>query len=91
MLRNMLVIFSGSYGHIKGELNILDHSNADFDYSQYEHIVEGEIDVNSGKLKILDCPGSAVELEVKIKPGHYSVRIYSSNLSGSDIDEDEKC
>jgi len=89
MLKNMLVIFSGSYGHIKGELYILDHSNTDFDYSQYEHIVEGEINVQSGGLEILDCPNSALELKVKIKPGHYRVRVYSSNLSSSDIDEDE--
>jgi len=88
-LKNTLVLFSGSYGHIKGELDVLDHPNTHSDYSEYEHVVEGGIDAHSGVFEILDCPNSTVILKVKINPGNYRVRVYSANLSSSDIDEDE--
>lgn len=35
----------------------------------------------------MDCPNSSVELEVKVKPGNYRVRVYSSNLD-TVIDDD---
>jgi hypothetical protein len=56
------------------------------DYSQYDHIVEGGLNINSGILQVLDCPNSHVELEVKVTPGSYRVRIYSSNLASVEGD-----
>jgi len=78
-----------SYGHVKGELNLLSSVNNDKDYSKYDHIVEGGLNVKSGTLQVLDCPNSEVELELKIKPGKYRVRVYSSNLVTADMDEVE--
>src|SRR5260370_11228076 len=68
------------YGHVKGELNILDNENKEADYDQFGHIVEAGIEIRSGVLQILDCPNSIVELEVEIRPGIYRVRIYASGL-----------
>jgi hypothetical protein len=68
------------YGLVKGELVLLDKKNDSIEYSQYDHIVEGGVSLKSGILQILDCPNSNVELEVKVNPGKYRARIYSSNL-----------
>ena len=75
------------YGNVKGELIVLEKPVAEIDYSKYDHIVEAGIEVKSGDLQVLDCPNSAVELEIKVKPGNYRVRVYSSNLA-SVIDDD---
>jgi hypothetical protein len=75
-----------SYGRFKGELVLLEGRNDKVDYDQYDHIVEGGVNVKSGILQVLNCPDSRVELEVNVIPGKYRVRIYSLNLD-SVIDE----
>jgi len=87
--KNFLAVRTESYGHIKGELFVLDKEKAEIDYSKYGHIVEAGVDAESGILQILDCPNSSVELELKVKPGRYRVRIYSCNMAGYDSDEKE--
>jgi len=84
---NLLTIYTGSYGHIRGELTVLQKPNNDFVYSEYSHIVEGGIAVDSGELKFLDCPTSTVAMSLRVKPGSYKVRIYMSNLIDTDEDE----
>ncbi len=69
------------YGPFKGEITLLDNKNNNIEYNQYDHIVEGGIDMKSGTLQILDCPHSNVEFEIKINPGKYRARIYSLNLA----------
>jgi len=68
------------YGPVKGEIILLNSVNNNFNTSQFDHIVEGGIKVESGQLEVLDCPNLKVELKIKVKPGIYRVRIYSSNL-----------
>jgi hypothetical protein len=75
------------YGHVKGELDLLDSANNKIDFNQYDHIVESGIELRSGILEVLDCPNSKVQLETKVNPGTYRVRVYSSNLD-SVIDDD---
>lgn len=70
-----------SYGNIKGEIIILDRSTNILENGLFNHIVEGGIDINSGELQILNCPDNQIQLELKVIPGKYRVRIYSSNLS----------
>ncbi|MGV4413591.1 hypothetical protein [Chryseobacterium sp. T1] len=70
-----------SYGNIKGEIEILEKPNTNIDYSKYDHIVEGGINIGSGELQILDSPNSHLELSLKVTPGKYKVRVYSSNLA----------
>jgi hypothetical protein len=85
----ILGVGTQSYGHIKCELDVLDNANNKINISQYDHIVEAGIEVKSGVLQVIDCPNSELELEIKIKPGTYRVRVYSWNLAGTDINEDE--
>jgi hypothetical protein len=89
MLKNMIVVRTESYGHVKGEVVFLDGINANIDLNEYDHVVEGGLFVESGNLQILNCPFSAVELEFNVEPGVYRVRVYSSNMLGYDSDEDE--
>jgi len=69
------------YGPFKGELILLDRKNEKIEFDQYDHIVEGGLNVKSGVLQVLDCPNSNVELEVKVNPGKFRARIYSLNLT----------
>jgi len=75
------------YGPVKCKVNILESVNNDFDLQQYDHVVEGGLIINSGTIQILDCPNSAMQLEIPVKNGDYRVRIYSSNLSSVNGDE----
>lgn len=89
-LNNFLVVFTQCYGNVKGELIVLEKPIAVIDYNKYDHIVEAGITVESGVLQVLDCPNSSIELEIKVKPGNYRVRVYSSNLAsvlGDDGDD----
>lgn len=75
------------YGPVKGEINILTQENPLINFLDYDHIVEGYIDIKSGALEVQDCPDSLVQLEINLSKGLYIVRIYSSNLESVDGDE----
>lgn len=77
----VLGIGTGSYGVIHGELTILPKLSENTDFASYDHVVEGSINIKSGVVQILDCPNSTLELEAKVQPGSYRVRVYSSNLA----------
>lgn len=79
--KGVVAVGTQSYGNIKGEIEVLEKPNNDIDYSKYDHIVEGGINIQSGELQILDCPNSHLELSLKVEPAKYRVRVYSSNLS----------
>ena len=88
--KGIVGILTKSYGHIVGELEILEKERVILDTDLYDHIVESGIEVKSGILQILDCPNSNVEGEIKIVPGVYKIRVYSTNLKileGEDEDE----
>lgn len=75
------------YGNVKGEIEILTKPNNVIDYSKYDHIVEGGINIQSGEMQILNCTSRNLEMSLKLVPGTYRVRVYSSNLA-SVIDDD---
>lgn len=77
----ILGIGTECYGPVKGELELLDRVNENFDINKFDHIVEGGINVGSGTLEVLDCPTVTVQLIINLNPGRYRVRIYSSNLN----------
>ncbi|MGE8533143.1 MAG: hypothetical protein ACN6OJ_01000 [Chryseobacterium sp.] len=80
--KNALVIFTQSYSNVKGKIEVLENGPVqNIDFTKYDHIVEGGIKSASGNLEILSWPGSDVELSIKVKPGDYRVRIYSSNFA----------
>lgn len=87
--RDLLAPQTGSYGHIKGELFVLEQENIGLTLEKFDHVVEAGINVNSGVIQFWDCPNSSIELRVNLSPGHYRVRVCSANLSTTDIDEDE--
>jgi hypothetical protein len=68
------------WGDIKGELEILAKFPEDVDYNAYDHVVEGGIDIQSGELQMINCPDSDLVLSLKVNPGRYRIRVYSSNF-----------
>lgn len=70
-----------SGNEIKGEIEILEKRNENINYNEYDHIVEGGINIQSGELQIFNCPDNNLELSLKVIPGKYRVRVYSSNLA----------
>lgn len=78
--KNALIIFTESYGNIKGDIQVLAEPSSQSDFHKYDHVVEAGIETETGELQILDCPNSHTELSLGITPGKYRVRIYSSNL-----------
>jgi len=79
--KGILGVGTECYGPIKGELVLLNTPNASINLNDYDHIVEGGIEIESGIIQVLACPTSNVELEVQVDPGFYRTRIYSSNLA----------
>ena len=83
----VLGIGTECYGPVKGDVEILsavrDNVNADI----YDHIVEAGIKIKSGIIQIKNCTDWTTQLEVKVNPGIYRARIYSSNLISVDGDE----
>jgi hypothetical protein len=86
---NMIVVYPESYGHIMGELHLLDAKNTADNLEEYDHVIEGGLNVESGQIQILDCPTSTVQMKFTVKPGLYTVRICFSNMNGYDSDEEE--
>lgn len=62
------------------EIELLKSKEGENDFSEFDHVVEGSLQIKSGKLQIQDCPTSQVELELEVEPGWYRVRVSSSNL-----------
>lgn len=77
------------YGPVKAELYILNKKNDATNFDQYDHVVEGSLEVKSQEIEVLNCPTSSVELKINVVPGTYRVRVYSSNLKSVDGDEGE--
>ncbi len=75
------------YGPVRGELEILNEENSTVETVLFDHIVEGGLEIKSGRRRILNCPRSSIELDIKLSGGKYRVRIYSSNLTSVDGDE----
>jgi len=87
--KGMIGIGTQSYGHIRGEVVLLQSPTEVENSDRYDHIVEGGLNVQSGVLQFLTCPTSSIALKLNIKPGTYRVRVYTSGIKGTDIDEDE--
>lgn len=78
-----------TYSYVKASIEILQHRNKQIELTNYNHVVEASLEIKSGILQVLDCPNSAVELELTIESGFYRARIYSANLD-SVTDEDQE-
>lgn len=84
---DLLAVFTGSYGPIKGQLEIKNDGSSIENLEEYDHVVEGKINIETGVLQVQDCPTSSVVQEVELPSGLYSVRIYSKGLTTVEGDE----
>jgi hypothetical protein len=84
---NVLGVRTECYGNVKGEFFFLEKENRNADFSSYDHVVEGGLEITSGFIQLLECPNNSVVLEIPVENGIYVVRIYSSNLSSVDGDD----
>ncbi len=75
----ILGIGIGSYGLVKSEIAVLPGRPL-LNENEWDHIVEGSVNIKSGILKIMNCPESTIVLEKQVKPDTYRVRILSKNL-----------
>ncbi len=65
------------------EFEILTSKNLLDNFSDFDHVVEASLKIESGILQILDCPNSKVVMETEIENGEYRVRVYSINLKSA--------
>ncbi len=82
----ILGIGTACYGPVKGILKILGSEPIKAEFVEFDHVVQASLKIGSGILQILNCPNSEVEMELKITPGTYTVRVSSSSLKIEDED-----
>lgn len=82
-----LTLITECYGPVKGQLEIKDDGSDIGSLEEYDHVVEGKIDIEKGVLQVQDCPTSSVVQEVELPSGLYSVRVYSKGLTTVEGDE----
>lgn len=85
--KHSLSITTESYGHIRGDIHVLDKERMDVKLSEFDHIVEGGWVNESGKLVLLNCPESDIVLSIKVKSGKYKVRVYTFGVE-EDMEDD---
>ena len=62
------------------EIELVESKIIEEDFSNFDHVVEGSLEIKSGKLQIQDCPNSSVEFEIDVEPSWYRIRISSLNF-----------
>lgn len=78
--KGILAVGTECYGPVKAQLEIKNDASKIGNLDEYDHVVEGKIDIETGVLQVMDCPTSSVIQEVELPPGLYSVRVYSKDL-----------
>lgn len=68
-----------SYGEVKGEI-IFTNEVPVIKEVEWDHIVEGSMNIKSGLLKVLNCPDCEVKLEINLPPDEYRIRVSGKNL-----------
>lgn len=69
------------YGDVKGDLAVLAKRPEENGFSEYDHVVEGSLNLRSGLLQVFPCTSNEPILELSLLPAVYRVRIYSRNLA----------
>lgn len=85
--KGFLAVGTECYGPVKGQLEIKNNASNIGNLDEYDHVVEGKIDIETGVLQVQDCPTSSVIQEVELAAGLYSVRVYSKGLKTVEGDE----
>jgi hypothetical protein len=58
------------YGPVKGDLQVSDIEPGEQDFSDYDHVVEGSLELKSGVLQVFPCTGNVPVLELSLPPEH---------------------
>jgi hypothetical protein len=74
------------YGDVRADLVVLENEPDEKDFTIYDHVVEGSLQLPSGKLKVIPCTSNEPALQLTLQSTTYRVRIYSSNLASVDGD-----
>jgi len=85
--KGFLAVRTECYGPVKSLLEIKNVGSNVGKLEEYDHVVEGKIDIETGVLQVQDCPTSNVVQEVELPSGLYSVRVYSKGLKTVEGDE----
>jgi hypothetical protein len=85
--KGILGVGTGTYSYVKCEISLLTGNPQQMNFEDYDQVVEGSIEVNSGILQVLDCPNSTVISEFSISPGPYRIRVKTVGIA-SIVDED---
>ena len=62
------------------EIELVESKITESEFGNFDHVVEGSLEIKSGKLQIQDCPHSNVELEIDVEPSWYRIRVSSLNF-----------
>lgn len=76
-----LVVFTRTEGNVKGKINVFNDKPSLKNISNFDHIVEGDIEINSGELHIYSWGNFQPEKILKVDKGNYRIRILGSNFN----------
>lgn len=82
----ILGIGTECYGAVKGDLQVLDVAPEENDFTDYDHVVEGNLELTSGVLQVYPCLADTPILILNLPKAVYRIRIYSSNLASVEGD-----
>jgi hypothetical protein len=85
--KGIIGIGIASYGQVRLTIEVFDNEPLISDFDTWDRITEGSIKLETGYLQVLDCPNSAVQLELKLEKDAYRVRVYSAKLASVINDE----
>lgn len=75
-----IVIFTQTYGNIKGKFTLLNSKPIEENFNNYDHVVEGCITIKNNELGIFAWGEKTPNKRIKLKNGNYRIRILCSNF-----------
>jgi hypothetical protein len=78
--QGIIGIATECYGDVKGVVEVLTAHPEEQDLKDYDHVVEGSLELKSGVLQGFPCLDKMPVLELNLSPRVYRIRVYSSNL-----------
>jgi hypothetical protein len=75
-----LAVGTDTYGKVPVDIEILD-SPSQLQFDDWDHVVDGSIDIPSGILEVSGCPDSETLARIEVVPGIYVARVFCRGLS----------
>ena len=76
----ILGIATASYGHIRLFFEVSDRTPL-LPLSPWEWVVEGSIRISKGRVAVINCTSSQIQIETTVPPGDYRMRVHGAFLS----------